>query len=76
MIKLDPKYKDDPLYLAFLNDNIIEEKTMAEDITTPVQVNDNATPIKNPPNHFRQMGTDPKSAIANSPQKNPIKTGK
>lgn len=38
-----------------------------------VDVKDNSTKIQNPQNNFRNGGqVDPKTAIANSPQKNPI----
>ena len=54
---------------------LVGVKTMAE-VTDPVKVNDSATPIQNPTNAFRAGGSDPKAAIANSPQKNPINPSK
>jgi hypothetical protein len=45
------------------------------DRMSPVEVKDNSTSIQNPQNNFRSGGADPKTSIANSPQKNPIKPG-
>ena len=61
---------------CYIESNILYRSLFMAEVTDPVKVNDSATPIQNPTNAFRTGGSDPKTAIANSPQKNPINPSK